>query len=62
MTDLDSATAATAVSGHQNVISYNQEIGSSGQEIAVSGHQNVISYNDIISDMEHYKLCLDIKT
>ena len=51
-----------AVSGHQNVISYNPRIVVSGMAFAVSGHQNVISYNLIGEISTFSMLCLDIKT
>ena len=51
-----------AVSGHQNVISYNARAATARALSAVSGHQNVISYNQEIGSSGQEMLCLDIKT
>ena len=44
-----------AVSGHQNVISYNSNNDRSNALRAVSGHQNVISYNDAVADIDGHR-------
>ena len=51
-----------AVSGHQNVISYNDAADMVLADCAVSGHQNVISYNGRLHRRGSVLLCLDIKT
>ena len=50
------------MSGHQNVISYNEPSVEIVTGIAVSGHQNVISYNSPTYLGWLQPLCLDIKT